>query len=1163
VKFLSLHIKRYGQFSDVPFSFKGDGVQLVVGPNEAGKTTILEFVRELLFGFAERNPYDFGNGRIEGTATLQLASGQSVQLHRHKGRKHTVSIKLDGQETDHDADAFNRLLGGATVNLFRSVFAFGIKELADADRSLGHESVRSALYSGGLATVVNPKHLLDSLKNEAEKLFKERAQNPLVNALCSEIGSLTKQVKDKSVRSEAYEQRRDQLKEAQEQARKVTDELNQLRRDHSLTKKLVSAQPISFELNSLRLERGGLTVPEGFPIDGKQQFETLQGEIARLTGEHATLIEDIDQDQQDLRKIEIDPGLIQHKATIEHAQRMIQSVEDARRDLPLRQGEMETIERQVQNDLAELAPNWSRADLQAFQIDAGTQATVEGLVKERQQLHLSETNLITRQETLVENLRNWKADLSTLSQPEDVSVLSGLLDRYADYNRNVDERARLQRDHGKTTPTLAAQLLRLNPPLNRPMTDAYALPVPPEETIAQFKREFAERQQHIHTAQQSLAEEEATLTGLQRELAALRGGSAAVPTRDALAQLRDRRDAGWALIRRKYIAGEDPGAALVAWLASVPSHSLPDVYEEVVRESDRHADALFEKSSAVAKQEQVDEVLHQVETKRAALKTQQDAAATLQQRWHELWQPCGFEPLEPDAMESWLQQQRKLGQLVQQRDQLAIDVQILSEHITGYESLLSTALGYATGVGPALVAAARTRVNDARTNEQERQNLEKTRQRLREQEKTLGDDVQTHRKREQAWQTRWQVLLGKLRLPMDWSTDLTQSVLARLATARVNLTKVPEYERRIASMKQRLDEFDLIVSDLCEAVARELLNKPPEVAATTLQERLTAAMAAQERRATVEENLATKRKKLPNLNRQLATAQNRRSAFLSLAGADSDDEFRQVADRATRILELEKALASKQRELDLVRENEEPGEFTARLQEADLDLLTERLQDLDAKLEVARTSEKTANELVGSCRNVLGQFENGSAEAAGLQEQVAAKRARLAAGVERYVPLIFARHILQKAIERFEHESQPEMLREVTRIFESMTGGRYVRVERPLEDESPLLVYRNDKEVLEPSQLSTGTREQLYLAIRLAYVLHYCNRAEPLPIVMDDVLANFDDDRVRHTFRALADVARRVQVIMFTCHPHLVEVARDVFCELQPVELGRIQSQGK
>jgi uncharacterized protein YhaN len=170
---------------------------------------------------------------------------------------------------------------------------------------------------------------------------------------------------------------------------------------------------------------------------------------------------------------------------------------------------------------------------------------------------------------------------------------------------------------------------------------------------------------------------------------------------------------------------------------------------------------------------------------------------------------------------------------------------------------------------------------------------------------------------------------------------------------------------------------------------------------------------------------------------------------------------------------------------------------------------------------------------------------------------MASKRAQLAPAADRYVPLLFARHMLQQTIQRFEQESRPEMLKEVGRIFGSITGSRYTRVEHSVAESAPLLIHRVDEEVLEPHQLSTGTREQLYLAIRLAYVLHYCGRAEPLPIVMDDVLANFDDDRARQTLRGLSGIAQRVQVIVFTCHPHVAGLASELIPSLHPILIPR------
>jgi uncharacterized protein YhaN len=87
---------------------------------------------------------------------------------------------------------------------------------------------------------------------------------------------------------------------------------------------------------------------------------------------------------------------------------------------------------------------------------------------------------------------------------------------------------------------------------------------------------------------------------------------------------------------------------------------------------------------------------------------------------------------------------------------------------------------------------------------------------------------------------------------------------------------------------------------------------------------------------------------------------------------------------------------------------------------------------------------------------------------------------------------------------------------------------------------------RGDGAEVTPAAMSTGTREQLYLAVRLAYVRHYCDAAEPLPLVLDDVLVNFDAARARATLRVLADFAATSQVLILTCHEHLTAMAREV-----------------
>jgi uncharacterized protein YhaN len=137
---------------------------------------------------------------------------------------------------------------------------------------------------------------------------------------------------------------------------------------------------------------------------------------------------------------------------------------------------------------------------------------------------------------------------------------------------------------------------------------------------------------------------------------------------------------------------------------------------------------------------------------------------------------------------------------------------------------------------------------------------------------------------------------------------------------------------------------------------------------------------------------------------------------------------------------------------------------------------------------------------------------------------------------------------------RFERDNQPALLASVSALLSEITNGRYVRVEQRFAD-ATLRVVTSSGDERTFDELSTGTREQLYLSIRLAFVADYCAKNEPLPVVMDDVFVNFDADRAKSSFSALKSLLRSTQVCFFTCHDSQVEIARSVFPRLNLVRI--------
>ena len=131
--------------------------------------------------------------------------------------------------------------------------------------------------------------------------------------------------------------------------------------------------------------------------------------------------------------------------------------------------------------------------------------------------------------------------------------------------------------------------------------------------------------------------------------------------------------------------------------------------------------------------------------------------------------------------------------------------------------------------------------------------------------------------------------------------------------------------------------------------------------------------------------------------------------------------------------------------------------------------------------------------------------------------------------------------LLAETRHRYERERQPAVVRDAERYFARITDGRYPRIVAPPDGEA-VRVEADEGGARTTDELSRGTAEQLYLALRFGLIEQFARSAEPLPVVMDDILVNFDRRRAGHAASAIRDLAMRHQVIYFTCHRDTVEL---------------------
>ena len=95
-----------------------------------------------------------------------------------------------------------------------------------------------------------------------------------------------------------------------------------------------------------------------------------------------------------------------------------------------------------------------------------------------------------------------------------------------------------------------------------------------------------------------------------------------------------------------------------------------------------------------------------------------------------------------------------------------------------------------------------------------------------------------------------------------------------------------------------------------------------------------------------------------------------------------------------------------------------------------------------------------------------------------------------------------------------------------------------------------------------PENLSRGTREQLYLALRFGLIRQFAEQETSLPVVVDEVLVNFDPDRARRAAEAFAELARTNQVLVFTCHPSMAELFTTVDPEAKEIDISQFTNSG-
>ena len=409
-----------------------------------------------------------------------------------------------------------------------------------------------------------------------------------------------------------------------------------------------------------------------------------------------------------------------------------------------------------------------------------------------------------------------------------------------------------------------------------------------------------------------------------------------------------------------------------------------------------------------------------------------------------------------------------------------------------------------------------------------------------ERERTaLAAAMDREARRAERLRAEWEAVRQRYRLPASLTpADLPELFLAA-EQGHSALRRLEASRQREAELARELERF-------CEEAERlfaacpppAYLQADPMVAVAWLHGRLKEQQAVLAEAQKLDAAIRGAESAVQEAREALQAAEKEMARLLAAAGEKDEAAMAARLQIDARRREFQRERRELKLRLEAGRTPEQVRRIIGLLESEDAEALALKLKNAEEALDGARREHARLLEQKGRLAQALNHLSQ-EAEREDARIRLAERESRLAELAERYAVLALGDRLLQKTKAVFEAERQPEVLRLASRLFYRMTAGAYARIFVPV-DTMQVQAVTNDGRAIDSPFLSRGTREQLYLAMRLA-LAETVSRDAPLPLVLDDLFVHFDRERLLSTLPVLEDISSRRQVIVLTCHPHIAE----------------------
>lgn len=1153
MKINSFKLLAFGPFTNKVLDFSGRdyGLHVVYGLNEAGKSTALRALIGLFYGFGHIVADDWLHdyNKLAVGASLNFFDGEVVNLSRYKRRKNDLinddtgepfeQARLDLHLEKMGRENFEHAFGISHYSLRQ-----GVESVLAAGGDLGH-----ALFAAtsGLNTL---KQVTVKLEDKHNQLFTPRKQKAAINAGISQLNKLRKEQRDVSAGHHQWKKMKKQLDDLQQREVEGVEHVEALGLKISLLSRYRNTLKFVAARDQLEKDLFQLGVVPDLRDDFSQRRVAAQVAIKESRQAENNLNRDLADIDRKLKKLTYDEKIIANEKLIKTLADEAHVHARATADSKDQRARIYQHNETAQQALDLLRPGLTLDSVQALRLSKPEKGKIQRLGAKGAKAQESVDSTLKALRLAEANLEKAHAELDQLEKPKDTSALADCLTRAAEYgkleDRLADAKAQLALSKEQVDADLAALGLWTGD-----ISELERLALPTEETMRSFETDLADADQKLADVEKEsirikelLKEKEKALLELTKTLK--------LPSLDDLRSHRNLRDRGWQSVRTVWLEG---GEVDPDFMAAFPgSRDLAGAYEKSVAGADNTADVLRDDADAVARAEALrTDIQHQKESLKEIKAHQQKLGkdrATLWSRWEDLWKPLGIDPLTPREMAAWAGRAAELRRKASDVRQHQMAADQLQENIKRIRSDVAAALEHLS-VNFSEKASYASIIELARRIVEHNDQLRKNRLDLELRITALKEDINAGRQRKseveqnlRRWSAEWAQTISKLGFSVDARPEDVNDFVLALDDVFAELDKAKERQQRIDAMQHNRTAYARRVAEAVAKLAPDLIDLEPEAAAIELNARLIGDKERRQEYRLLEEEKRKKHSNLSKENEKLAALEETLRLLCIDARADSPDQLPDIETRAAAKIKLSDKLDPVNERLAELASGQNLQEFVEQVKAHDPDELVAKLERLEVEKQEALHKQKSIVQEIALATKEL-QSIGGESLAVAIAEEAEGLVGKIQADVEYYVKLRLASAILTKAMERYRQSNQSPVLSIAGDYFKTMSQGSFAGLRADFDDKGDPVIKakRPDGKMLTLVEMSDGSRDQLFLALRLGGLARYVKANGPMPFIVDDVLVHFDDDRSAAALAALGELAKETQIVFFTHHKHLIALA--------------------